>query len=241
MNKYVGESEARVLKMFEDAKESKPSVILLDEIDSLFGYSADSNDDVRKGLTKLFQTQMDCISSSSYGGIIVIGTTNTPWNLSDAILDRFCLKLHVPHPVEAARSNIFKLKLSSVTNSISEEQYRLLGVSSEGYNGRNIDHICKRARALPVKRIVTSTKFKVVDGYYVPSKGCDQCAHEDSDGPCPHCAAISTTYNTIPVDRRPRPPVEFEDVMEALRKVQPSPVVGTDSFSKWTEKYGCRF
>ena len=83
VSKWQGESEKLVKTLFESARESKPSMIFINEVDSLCG----ENESSRRIKTE-FLVQMDGCGNSQEG-VLVMGATNTPWELDDAFRRRF--------------------------------------------------------------------------------------------------------------------------------------------------------
>lgn len=102
MSKWMGESERLVKSLFEMAREQKPSIIFIDEIDSLCGARTEgSNDSSRRVLTE-FLVQMQGVGSNN-DKLLVLGATNTPWELDSAIRRRFEKRIYIALPGETAR------------------------------------------------------------------------------------------------------------------------------------------
>jgi len=91
--------------------------------------------------------------------VIIIGATNHPWDLDEAILSRFQKKLYVPPPDEKSRARIFELHLRGAElDDITEEA---LARMSDGYSGREIAAICRDAIMYMVREM--NPDFKSVD------------------------------------------------------------------------------
>lgn len=84
MSKYVGESEKLIKSLFELAREKQPSIIFIDEIDSLAGARSEGENDSSRRVKTEFMVQMQGVGNSS-GGVLVLGATNLPWALDSAI------------------------------------------------------------------------------------------------------------------------------------------------------------
>ena len=94
VSKWLGESEKLVRTLFDLARKTKPSVIFIDEIDSLCGRrKEDENDSVRRIKTE-FLVQMQGVGKDDTG-YIIFGATNVPWELDPAIRKRFERKIYI--------------------------------------------------------------------------------------------------------------------------------------------------
>lgn len=105
-SKYVGESERLLRGLFELAREHSPSVILIDEMDSLGRKRSGSESETERRIKTEFLRQMDGLRSSFEGDdsrVTVLATTNMPWELDIAALRRFERKILVPMPTKEIR------------------------------------------------------------------------------------------------------------------------------------------
>jgi ATP-dependent 26S proteasome regulatory subunit len=100
--KYVGEGEKLVRSVFSLARRLAPCVVFLDEIDALFGARSSSRDTgggfVHRGVITEFMQEMDGLKTSNTDNVIVIGATNRPFDLDDAVLRRLPRRLLVDLP-----------------------------------------------------------------------------------------------------------------------------------------------
>jgi vacuolar protein-sorting-associated protein 4 len=88
MSKYVGESEKLIKQLFNMAREKKPSIIFIDEIDSMCGSRSDGENEASRRVKTEFLVQMQGVGKDDQG-ILVLGATNLPWALDPAIRRRF--------------------------------------------------------------------------------------------------------------------------------------------------------
>lgn len=105
---YVGEAEKLVRAVFSLARRLSPCVVFLDEIDALFGARMAARESggaaaAHRGVITEFMQEMDGLKSSKEDGIIVIGATNRPFDLDDAVLRRLPRRLLVDLPGEKER------------------------------------------------------------------------------------------------------------------------------------------
>jgi vacuolar protein-sorting-associated protein 4 len=80
VSKWQGESERLVRQMFEMAREAKPSIVFIDEIDSLCTARSEGESESSRRIKTEFLVQMDGVGSNQ-GGVLVLGATNVPWEL----------------------------------------------------------------------------------------------------------------------------------------------------------------
>jgi len=127
MNKYYGESEGKLREVFEEAEKHAPSIIFIDEIDSIAPKREDTKGEVERRIVAQLLALMDGLKSR--GRVIVIAATNLPDNLDPALRrgGRFDREIEIGIPDVSGRMAIFQihsqrvpLDLSGIT--ISEDQ-----------------------------------------------------------------------------------------------------------------------
>lgn len=107
-SKYIGESEQKLILLFELARENAPSIILIDEMDSLGRRRTGNESETERRIKTEFLRQMDEIKRIPES-VSVFATTNMPWELDIAALRRFERRVLVPMPNLATRIEILKL------------------------------------------------------------------------------------------------------------------------------------
>lgn len=131
MSKWLGESEKLVKNLFELARQHKPSIIFIDEIDSMCSTRSDNeNDSVRRIKTE-FLVQMQGVGNDT-DGILVLGATNIPWVLDSAIRRRFEKRIYIPLPEQHARLIMFKIHLGNTTHCLTEADLKELSSKTDG-------------------------------------------------------------------------------------------------------------
>lgn len=107
---YVGEGEKLVKAVFSLARRLSPCVVFLDEIDALFGARMSGRESggafAHRGVITEFMQEMDGLKSSKEDSVIVIGATNRPFDLDDAVLRRLPRRLLVDLPGEKEREGL---------------------------------------------------------------------------------------------------------------------------------------
>ena len=111
-SKFIGESEKLLKMLFELAKENAPSILLIDEMDSLGRKRTGKESDTERRIKTEFLKQMDNIRNSDVK-VSVFATTNMPWELDIAVLRRFERRILVPMPDKETRKKIFKLQIGT--------------------------------------------------------------------------------------------------------------------------------
>lgn len=113
------------------AREHKPSIIFIDEIDSLCSSRSDNESESARRIKTEFLIQMQGVGNDSQG-ILVLGATNVPQLLDSAIRRRFEKRIYIPLPEGHARTAMFKMNLGSTPTSLTESDFRELGQKAEG-------------------------------------------------------------------------------------------------------------
>ena len=152
ISKWLGESEKLVKELFEVARVKMPSLVFIDEVDSIATErSAGEHDALRRVKTQLMQA-MDGVTSKAEDRIVVLGATNIPWEIDAAFRRRFEKRIYVPLPDLEARQAIFKIHTKGVEHA-PEVNFEELAMLSEGYSGADIALICREAIMMPVREL----------------------------------------------------------------------------------------
>lgn len=176
VSKWQGESQKLVRQLFENARKHAPSVVFIDEVDSIGG---ERNGHDTAGIVQLkteFLIQMDGVTRDESKPVMVLGATNTPWSLDPALRRRFEKRVYVPLPDEPARTKMF------ATGGLSQEDCSVLAKETEGYSGADIDVVIRTALMEPLREAQLATKFtKDEAGMYLPDqeKGEVECSLYD--------------------------------------------------------------
>ncbi|KAF8797953.1 AAA-domain-containing protein [Phlegmacium glaucopus] len=157
MDMYVGEGEKLVKAVFSLARRLSPCVVFLDEIDALFGARMSTRESggafAHRGVITEFMQEMDGLKSSKDDNVIVIGATNRPFDLDDAVLRRLPRRLLVDLPGEQERQEILKILLrdESLATDVTIEA---LAVKTDSFSGSDLKHLCVSAALDSVKEHV---------------------------------------------------------------------------------------
>ncbi|KAK9324087.1 hypothetical protein V1517DRAFT_288121 [Lipomyces orientalis] len=144
-DKYVGEAEKNVSALFSLAKKLSPCIIFMDEVDSLMQNRGVIRD---REMINQFMAEWDGLRSER---IMVIGTTNRPFDLDDAVLRRFPRRVLVDLPTEKNREEIFRVHLNGETlDDTVTPAY--LAKKTAYFSGSDIKNVCVIAATEAVKQ-----------------------------------------------------------------------------------------
>ncbi len=151
MNKYYGETEARLRDIFKEARESSPSIIFIDEIDAIAPKREEAFGDVEKRVVAQLLALMDGMSER--GQVIVLGATNRPESLDPALRrpGRFDREIEIGVPNAEGRLEILQIHTRGMPLS---EDINLQELASElhGYTGADIKALCREAAMKALRR-----------------------------------------------------------------------------------------
>ena len=126
----------------------------MDEIDSVATKRGEGTEGggERRVKTQLL-SEIQGLKSTGDKILLVLGATNRPWDLDNAMLSRFEKKVYVPLPDLPARAGIFKIHTAGINSSLDDEDFIELGARSEGYSGRDISNVCREVIMLPIREL----------------------------------------------------------------------------------------
>ncbi|XP_057980660.1 uncharacterized protein LOC131166275 isoform X2 [Malania oleifera] len=152
-SKWVGEGEKLVRTLFMVAISRQPSVIFFDEMDSIMSTRSANEHDASRRLKSEFLVQFDGVTSDPDDLVIVIGATNKPQELDDAVLRRLVKRIYVPLPDETIRRLLLKNKLKGQSFSLPWGDLERLVKETEGYSGSDLQALCEEAAMIPIREL----------------------------------------------------------------------------------------
>jgi len=166
ISRYVGESERGVREIFKKAKQAAPTILFLDEIDSLVPRRGSSSTDahVTERVISQFLTEMDGIEELK--GVVVLAATNRLDLIDPALLrsGRFDLLLEMPVPDEKTRSEIFKIHTKNMPLA-KDIDLRKFVLQTDNKVGSDIEFICHKAAMLAIRKFINqktkNTKLEI--------------------------------------------------------------------------------
>jgi len=179
MNKYYGETEAKLREIFKEAKDNSPSIIFIDEIDAIAPKREEAYGDVEKRVVAQLLALMDGLDDR--GNVIVLGATNRPDSVDPALRrpGRFDREFEISVPNEDGRLEILFIHTRGMPLS---DDIDLKNLSSElhGYTGADIKSLCREAALKAIRRylpeidletekipteVLQSMQIKLIDFY----------------------------------------------------------------------------
>ena len=179
MNKYYGETEAKLREIFKEAKDNSPSIIFIDEIDAIAPKREEVYGDVEKRVVAQLLALMDGLNDR--GNVIVLGATNRPDSVDPALRrpGRFDREFEISVPNEDGRYEILQIHTRGMP--INEEiDLKQLSAELHGYTGADIKSLCREAAMKSIRRylpeidletekisseVLQSMEIKLVDFY----------------------------------------------------------------------------
>ena len=209
----MGESEKLVRALFALAKALAPSIIFVDEIDSLLSMRGSGEHEATRRLKTEFLIQWSSLQnaaagkdpSSTHGDpsrVLVLAATNLPWAIDEAARRRFVRRQYIPLPESETRKIQFLKLLTHHNHALSEDDLDQLVDLTDGFSGSDITALAKDAAMGPLRCL----------GDKMLEMRADQVR-----------------------------PVEMEDFVMSLRSIRPSvSKQGLTEFEKWAKEFGER-
>uniref|UniRef100_A0A8C0F853 microtubule-severing ATPase n=1 Tax=Bubo bubo TaxID=30461 RepID=A0A8C0F853_BUBBB len=145
-SKYVGEGEKLVRALFAVARELQPSIIFIDEVDSLLCERREGEHDASRRLKTEFLIEFDGVQSSGEDRILVMGATNRPQELDDAVLRYQNVSLFT-------RLVLLKNLLSKQGSPLTQKELAQLARMTDGYSGSDLTALAKDAALGPIREL----------------------------------------------------------------------------------------
>ena len=162
VSKWLGESEKLVKTLFNLARQNQPSIIFIDEIDSIATVRAEEDIGGERRLKTQFLIEMDGLREKEDERIVVLGATNRPWDIDPAMRRRFEKRIYVPLPDREARKEIFRIHTEGA-DLAPDVDFDRLAELTEGYSGADIALICREALMIPIRELDQEGKLAEIE------------------------------------------------------------------------------
>ncbi|KAJ3206127.1 hypothetical protein HDU82_004705 [Entophlyctis luteolus] len=150
-SKFVGEGEKMVRTLFAIARHVQPSVIFIDEIDSILTERSEKEHEASRRLKTEFLLQFDGLTTNPDDRLLVMGATNRPQELDDAVLRRLVKRIYIPLPELITRENLIQHLLKGQRHSLSRSDVQKIAKLSAGYSGSDITALAREASLGPIR------------------------------------------------------------------------------------------
>ena len=157
-SKYLGESEKLVRALFELAFEKNPSVVFIDEIESILSKRKEDENEAMKRLKTEFLIQFDGVGSSQDARVLIIGATNRPFDLDPAVVRRLPKRVYIGPFNKDERKFFIKEIISQNDNTITDEQYGKIAELCNNYSNSDLKELCREAAYEPLREISSNVQ-----------------------------------------------------------------------------------
>jgi transitional endoplasmic reticulum ATPase len=158
MSKFYGESEARLREIFKEAREKAPSIIFVDEIDSIAPKREEVTGEVERRVVSQMLSLMDGLEAR--GKVIVIAATNRPNAIDPALRrpGRFDREIEIKVPDKKGRKDILAIHSRNMPLAADGQELPVdidkIASVSHGYVGADLEYLCKEAAMKCLRRLL---------------------------------------------------------------------------------------
>ena len=177
-SKWVGESEKTVKSLFKIAYQKVPSIIFIDEIDSILSKRSESENEATKRLKTEFLIQFDGLGSNTNARLLVIAATNRPMDLDEALLRRLPKRVYCGPLDEDGRFEFIKKVINRVETDLSDEDIREIAKMTNDYSNSDLMELCREAAYKPVRELTNEEIMKLDKFRPINKKDLVDAAHK---------------------------------------------------------------
>ncbi|KAI5408047.1 hypothetical protein KIW84_054045, partial [Lathyrus oleraceus] len=157
-SKWFGEGEKYVKAVFSLASKIAPSVIFVDEVDSMLGRRENPGEhEAMRKMKNEFMVNWDGLRTKDTERVLVLAATNRPYDLDEAVIRRLPRRLMVNLPDAPNRAKILKVILAKEDLS-SDVDLGAIATMTDGYSGSDLKNLCVTAAHRPIKEILEKEK-----------------------------------------------------------------------------------
>ncbi|KAI3705748.1 hypothetical protein L1987_75989 [Smallanthus sonchifolius] len=161
-SKWFGEDEKNVRALFSLAAKVSPTIIFVDEVDSMLGQRTRVGEhEAMRKIKNEFMSHWDGLLTKPGERILVLAATNRPFDLDEAIIRRFERRIMVGLPSVESRETILKTLLAK--EKVEDLDFEELAVMTEGYSGSDLKNLCVTAAYRPVRELMQQEKQKDIE------------------------------------------------------------------------------
>jgi spastin len=142
-----------VRMLFAVAAERAPSVIFVDEIDSILSQRSANEHEASRRLKTEFLVQMDGAGGDAGARVVLLGATNRPEELDEAVRRRLVRRILVPLPDAAAREALLRRTLAGAAFALPARDVARLVALTDGYSGSDLAALCREAALAPLREL----------------------------------------------------------------------------------------
>ncbi|GMJ06488.1 hypothetical protein like AT4G28000 [Hibiscus trionum] len=158
-SKWFGEDEKNVKALFTLAAKVAPTIIFVDEVDSMLGQRTRVGEhEAMRKIKNEFMSHWDGLLTKAGERILVLAATNRPFDLDEAIIRRFERRIMVGLPSVESREMILRTLLAK--EKVEDLDYKELATMTEGYSGSDLKNLCVTAAYRPVRELLKQERLK---------------------------------------------------------------------------------
>ncbi|XP_058184071.1 uncharacterized protein LOC131301704 isoform X1 [Rhododendron vialii] len=158
-SKWFGEDEKNVRALFTLAAKVSPTIIFVDEVDSMLGQRTRVGEhEAMRKIKNEFMSHWDGLLTKPGERILVLAATNRPFDLDEAIIRRFERRIMVGLPSVESREMILKTLLGK--EKVENLDFKELASMTEGFSGSDLKNLCITAAYRPVRELIQQERLK---------------------------------------------------------------------------------
>ncbi|CAJ1943638.1 unnamed protein product [Sphenostylis stenocarpa] len=178
-SKWFGEGEKYVKAVFSLASKISPSVIFVDEVDSMLGRRENPGEhEAMRKMKNEFMVNWDGLRTKETERVLVLAATNRPFDLDEAVIRRMPRRLMVNLPDAPNRAKILKVILAKEELSLDVD-LDAVATMTDGYSGSDLKNLCVTAAHRPIKEILEREKKERVAALAVGQPAPALCSSGD--------------------------------------------------------------
>ncbi|CAI0546421.1 unnamed protein product [Linum tenue] len=226
-SKWFGEDEKNVRALFTLAAKVSPTIIFVDEVDSMLGQRTRVGEhEAMRKIKNEFMSHWDGLLTKTGERILVLAATNRPFDLDEAIIRRFERRIMVGLPSVENREMILKTLLSK--EKTEDLDFKELAIMTEGFSGSDLKNLCVTAAYRPVRELIQKEKKK---------KATEEATTSSENGSESDAAKEEAKEDRVIILRA----LDMEDLRQAKNQVAASFASEGSVMSElkqWNELYG---
>ncbi|KAI3885287.1 hypothetical protein MKW98_002679 [Papaver atlanticum] len=216
-SKWFGEGEKYVKAVFSLASKIAPSVVFVDEVDSMLGRRENPGEhEAMRKMKNEFMVNWDGLRTKDKERVLVLAATNRPFDLDEAVIRRLPRRLMVNLPDSTNRSKILKVILAKEYLS-SDLDLDAVASMTDGYSGSDLKNLCVTAAHCPIREILEKEK--------------KEKAAALAAGKSPPALSVSSDIRPLNMD-------DFKNAHEQVGASVSSESSNMNGLLQWNELYG---
>ncbi|CAL0311405.1 unnamed protein product [Lupinus luteus] len=238
-SKWFGEDEKNVRALFTLAAKVSPTIIFVDEVDSMLGQRTRVGEhEAMRKIKNEFMSHWDGLMTNKGERILVLAATNRPFDLDEAIIRRFERRIMVGLPSVENREKILRtlLEKDKVDKGLD---FKELATMTEGYSGSDLKNLCTTAAYRPVRELI---RQEILKDQKKRQKGAEEQINNVEDVVQGERSTVRDTKEEFKQERVINlRPLNMQDFKEAKKQVAASYAAegaGMSELKQWNELYG---